>query len=177
VIADISLAPVAALDDVVAHLGRHHRESGRRGQLIFQPRSADEPFDAARVAARLDDAWRRPVGGPGWVRTLGLWIDGAVRGHIDVDGGGLLTDQHRATLGMGIEAAHRGQGWGRRLMTTAIDWSRGQGLAWLDLAVFAHNEPARALYRAVGFREIGAVADRFRVDGQIVDALTMTLKL
>jgi len=48
---------------------------------------------------------------------------------------------------------------------------------WIDLGVFAHNEAARALYKSVGFVEVGTVKDQFRVDGVSIDDVSMTLAL
>jgi ribosomal protein S18 acetylase RimI-like enzyme len=78
---------------------------------------------------------------------------------------------------MGIERAHRGQGHGRGLLAAAIAWAREAGLAWLDLGVFAHNPRARALYRSVGFVEVGTTRDRYRVDGRQIDDVAMALRL
>ena len=59
-----------------------------------------------------------------------------------------------------------------------MQWCRdATDLAWIDLGVFAHNEAARALYRKVGFVELGTTRDRFRVDGTSIDDIHMTLAL
>lgn len=63
-------------------------------------------------------------------------------------------------------------------MTTAIGFAAGaKPLAWIDLSVFAHNMAARHLYRRTGFVEIGTRRDRFRIGGQPVDDILMTLEL
>jgi ribosomal protein S18 acetylase RimI-like enzyme len=80
-------------------------------------------------------------------------------------------------LGMGVERGARGNGLGRALLAAAIAWARTAELAWLDLGVFAHNERARALYRTVGFVEVGTTRDRFRVDGVVIDDVAMVLAL
>jgi len=160
-----------------AHIRRHSAESGRDGDLIFRPRSSSEELDEPAAIERHRLEWARPLSEPLWLRTWGLLEDGAVLGHLDLHGGRLPAELHRATLGMGLERAARGQGHGRAMMETAIAWARDHGLAWLDLGVFAHNKPARALYASVGFVEVGTTRDQFRVDGVSIDDVAMTLRL
>jgi len=57
----------------------------------------------------------------------------------------------------------------------AIAWARDHGLAWIDLGVFAPNTRAQALDRKRGFVEVGVVRDRFRLDGESVTDISMTL--
>ncbi len=47
---------------------------------------------------------------------------------------------------------YRGQGLGRRLMETAEEWARQQGLRHIALTVATHNVVARGLYEALGYR-------------------------
>ncbi|MBT6443583.1 MAG: GNAT family N-acetyltransferase, partial [Acidimicrobiaceae bacterium] len=46
---------------------------------------------------------------------------------------------------------------------------------WLDLGVFDDNNAAQALYLKHGFEVVGRTPDRFRVDGQALDDIAMTL--
>jgi RimJ/RimL family protein N-acetyltransferase len=165
------------LPALVGHIARHSAESGRDGDLIFRPRSSDAPIDELATIERHQIGWAQPLDEPYWLRTWGVVIDGEIRGHIDLHGGRLSTEFHRAMLGMGVERAWRGQGHGRALLATAIGWARNAELAWLDLGVFAHNHRARALYAAVGFVEVGVTRDRFRVDGMSIDDVSMVLAL
>jgi RimJ/RimL family protein N-acetyltransferase len=155
-------------------------DNGEDG-VYFSPRSR---FDAppartpeavlgyvARLARRPDET--------GWFR---LWLAFArgseeVIGHVDLSGGRLSTELHRCELGIGIVRAHRGVGLGRALLATAVDWARGAGLAHVELGVFRCNPRARRLYERSGFEEIGAVPDRFRVDGVVIDDVRMALRL
>lgn len=50
---------------------------------------------------------------------------------------------------------HQRQGWARLMLQALSAWSRRQGAQALWLEVRAGNRPARALYRAQGFREVG----------------------
>ncbi|MBA3394542.1 MAG: GNAT family N-acetyltransferase [Deltaproteobacteria bacterium] len=160
-----------------AHLCRSSDESGRDGDVIFRPRSRHEVMDEVVIGQRHREGWARPLREPLWLRTWGL-IDGTtIVGHVDLTGGRLPAELHRATLGIGIQRRARGQGHGRALLETVITWAREHRLAWLDLGVFAQNSRARAVYRAAGFVEVGTVRDQFRVDGVSIDDVAMTLAL
>lgn len=167
----------ADLPALVAHISRHSGESGRDGDLIFRPRSTDAPIDELATIDRHRLGWAQALDEPYWLRTWGVVVGGAIRGHLDLHGGRLPSELHRAMLGMGIERGWRGQGHGRALLAAAIAWARSVDLAWLDLGVFAHNQRARALYAAVGFVEVGVTPDRFRVDGVVIDDVTMVMAL
>lgn len=54
-----------------------------------------------------------------------------------------------------IDEEHRGTGLGRSLMRSLERQAVDEGLDRLELHVWAANEPARSLYRSLGFREIG----------------------
>ena len=167
----------ADLPALVAHIARHSRESGRGGDLIFRPRSSDAPIDEPATIERHRAGWTQVIDEPYWLRTWGAVIDGQIRGHLDLHGGRLPSEFHRAMLGMGVERGFRGRGHGRALLAAAIGWSRAAGLVWLDLGVFAHNHRARKLYASFGFVEVGVTRDRFRVDGTVIDDVAMVLAL
>ena len=159
------------------HMCRHADESGRDGDVIFRPRSHHEVIDEVQIGQLVRAAWSRGLDQPLWLRTWGDVVDNTILGHLDLNGGRLPAELHRATLGMGIERRARRKGFGRALLETAIAWARAQKLAWVDLGVFAHNDAARSLYRSVGFVEVGYVKDQFRVDGAIIDDVSMTIAL
>lgn len=167
----------ADLPALVAHIARHSRESGTGGDLIFRPRTSDAPIDELATIERHKAGWAQPLDEPYWLRTWGVLEGHQLRGHLDLHGGRLASESHRALLGMGVERGWRGRGHGRALLAAAIAWARDRELAWLDLGVFAHNHRARALYAAVGFVEVGITRDRFRVDGAPIDDVAMTLAL
>lgn len=173
----IALLSDARLPALCAHLRRHAAESGTDGDVIFRPRSVGEELDELGTMERHRMAWVRARSEPHWLRTWGLVEAGEIRGHVDLNGGRLPAELHRATLGMGVERTVRGRGHGRALLETAIAWARDHDLAWIDLGVFAHNERARALYASLGFVEVGTTRDQFRVDGTSIDDIAMTLAL
>jgi RimJ/RimL family protein N-acetyltransferase len=60
----------------------------------------------------------------------------------------------------------------------ALEWAVAQpSLAWIDLQVFAHNLRARKLYESFGFREMSVTKDLFRVNGQSIDDVKMSLRV
>jgi RimJ/RimL family protein N-acetyltransferase len=124
---------------------------------------AEPPVDVERRAARfnLDGAF---------VAVAGDEIVGLL--HVDATGFGF------GELGMLVARDRRGRGVGSALVTAAIDWARERGLHKLSLSVFAHNEPAIALYRKFGFVEEGRRVKHFRrANGELWDCLEMGLLL
>ncbi|MFT3774003.1 MAG: GNAT family N-acetyltransferase [Minicystis sp.] len=166
------------LDALAEHIAASNAESGREGAPHFaltRTTVADELRGhlAARLARGLDE--------PLWGRVWALFAPAGERvvGNVELRGGRVAAEMHRATLGMGIQRAYTGQGHGRRLIEAAVTWARDVAkLSWIDLGVFAGNEPARKLYRRMGFVEIGEREDAFRIDaGVAVKDVMMTLKL
>lgn len=58
-------------------------------------------------------------------------------------------------LGIGVAAEARGQGAGRHLLERAITFVRDKGATYINLFVDPANTPAIALYRRMGFVEVG----------------------
>ena len=84
----------------------------------------------------------------------GLWLvlrDGRVEGSIAIDG--LHAQGDGAHLRWFICAdALRGQGWGKRLLATAVDFCRQRGYGKVQLWTFDGLDAARHLYESTGFR-------------------------
>lgn len=182
----VAIRPLRSSDvgAFVAHLVRQASESGKDGAPPFAPRS---DFDRDEMRARIERQAATPLGDPSWERAWLVWApDPADRrgreravGHVDLRGGRLPAEMHRTVLGLGLERAYWRRGLGEQLVRTALAWAREQAsLDWVDLFVFAENEPARALYRKVGFEERGTVEDAFRLpDGTVVGDVRMVLRL
>lgn len=167
----------ASITAQIAHLLRSAPENGRDGDAYSRAREPDDLPDPTTLASHLADAWTRPLDACGWERCIALRVGAEIVGHLDLRGGQIPTELHRANIGMGLERPHRRAGHGRRMLEHAIAWSRAAGLAWLDLGVFTNNAPARALYRRCGFVEVGTFTDRFRIEGHRVDDVAMVLRL
>jgi ribosomal protein S18 acetylase RimI-like enzyme len=179
---------------MVSHFVRQTRESGQRGLPHFAPRLE---VDHDEVRSALERRLATPLDEPDWGRAFVLVVpeeevpptssptsSGArfgerIVGHVDMRGGRLRSEMHRATLGLGIERAYHRRGLGRALCERAIAFARDEAhVTWVDLHVFEPNAPARALYRGLGFEERGNYEDAFRLpDGVIVGDIHMVLRL
>lgn len=84
---------------------------------------------------------------------------------------------HVAELGIVVAASARGQGVGRALMETAVDWARAVGVRKLSLGVFPDNAGAIGLYRSLGFVEEGVQRGQVRIGDEDCDLVLMALLL
>ena len=103
----------------------------RFGRMLEDPDDEDAHFVAevdGRVVGALD-AFRRPDGSPGSMRT----------------------PRRTAEFGVGVLDGWRGQGIGSALIARAEAWARTEGLDALVLEVATGNEAARALYHRLGY--------------------------
>ncbi|MBO4457377.1 MAG: GNAT family N-acetyltransferase [Butyrivibrio sp.] len=86
--------------------------------------------------------------------------------------------KHRCDFAIAIEQAYCGCGLGTILMTKAIDKARELGFEQLELGVFADNEKGIALYKKMGFKEMGRNLKAFKQkDGTYIDEINMILFL
>ena len=69
---------------------------------------------------------------------------------------------------IGVDPAYQGRGVGRRLLDELLNFAAG---AVVHLEVRTDNAPAIALYRSVGFTQVGLRRRYYRVSG--ADAYTM----
>lgn len=180
------LLPARASDavDFATFLIRHLAESGTPGTPDFAPMREASRTDVIRENERK---WATPLSAPAWGRTFLLWdrepraiaLKAAhVVGYVELRGAYAPAAGHRAELSIGMDAPYRGQGWGRRLMETAIAFAREvPQIAYVDLRVFAGNPRARALYQKMGFVEVGYIPDAFRFPEGSVDDIPMVLRL
>lgn len=70
---------------------------------------------------------------------------------------------------IGVDPAYQGQGIGRRMMTELLDHAGPRSVVFLE--VRTDNEPALALYRSLGFAQVGLRRRYYRASG--ADAYTM----
>jgi ribosomal protein S18 acetylase RimI-like enzyme len=176
---DASIRP-AELRDAAAfadHVIVHMAESGRNGMPVFAPGHRPSREEVRDNAA---SRWARRLTDPAWGRA---WLleapDHRIAGHIELLGGRISTEMHRATLGMGILQAYTARGHGRRLLDAAIGWARADTpIVWIDLGVFINNLPAQKLYERYGFVRQFVRTDAFRLgDGTQIDDVQMTLRI
>jgi len=166
------------LEPYLVHCAALSAESGRNGDPYYGPYGHDEPLDPDGFRERTRERWSKTLDTPGWRRAWGLFVGERLVGSGDVAGGDLPAGLHRVTLGIGIQRSHRGRGRGRSLLEEIVAWCRAEPrLEWLDLGVFDKNVAAQGLFRQAGFSVIGQTNDRWRVDGQRIDEIAMTLRV
>lgn len=71
----------------------------------------------------------------------------------------------------------RGRGLGRRLLQSALAELEVAGIRRVFLEVRESNQPARALYRQLGFADTGRRRDYYRRSSGPEDAMLMTLEM
>lgn len=71
---------------------------------------------------------------------------------------------HIANAGYFVLSAHRGRGLGRALVEHSLGQARRAGFDAMQFNLVFASNPARALYRELGFVEIGCIPDA--VDGE-----------
>ena len=168
-----------ATDDVgryLQHMLVVNADSGVDGASHSHPYGKAESVDPAEAHDREITRWTTAIDEPGWRRAWGLFDGDDLVGHVYLAGGAILSELHRASLGMGIARQCRRRGGGTRLLAAAVGWAREQSsIDWVDLGVFTDNPGARALYEREGFEVVGRTPDRYRVDGVSLDEVSMTL--
>lgn len=174
----IRLATLADTNRFFDHAIEHFRESNTGGDSIFHPVTDFESWKREETTAGYEKSWAKGTDELHWERTWIAEENGDFLGHATLQGGRMPNTQHRVTFSIGLLRPARGKGLGRALSQAALDWARAQGsIAWVDLYVFTHNKPALALYRAMGFTDVGTTEDLFRVHGKSVSDTHMVLKL
>jgi ribosomal protein S18 acetylase RimI-like enzyme len=69
-------------------------------------------------------------------------------------------EQNGFVYDLWVHEAHRRKGYARAGMLALELYARQQGATKLALHVFAHNTPARELYRALGYKETNVVMSK-----------------
>ena len=85
---------------------------------------------------------------------------------------------HQSTLGLSVAKEFWGLGVGGYLMEALIDFARTNGKTEvIHLKVRADNARAIALYKKLGFQEIGVYPKYAKINGQYYDDILMNLYL
>lgn len=80
---------------------------------------------------------------------------------------------HVGAVGMGLDAAWRGQGLGRRMLNEVFERAGRAGIERVELQVYASNESAVKLYRKFGFVTEGVKTRARKIDGRYDDIIMM----
>lgn len=132
------------------------------------------PADDARRAGRFSGYQ------PGPERVIwGAFLNDDLVGIVRFERETLDKLRHKAHLhGLYVRAEATGQGLGRQLVRTVVEFAgRQPELEQLLLTVVASNDRARSLYLAAGFVSIGLAPRAMKWAGQYFDEETMVLWL
>lgn len=174
----VRLATTSDLKKLYEHHCRHWDESGRDGDLVFMPEIDRESLTLDRFCDPKFESFEKSVKEIGWERIWIITDETTIFGMLRLNHHPRLPSSlHRCLMQMGIQRSHRRGGYGSELLMQSIAWARSQGLTWMQLNFFEHNEPAKSLYRKFGFKAYGTIPDLFRVGGQSIDDTEMLLRL
>jgi RimJ/RimL family protein N-acetyltransferase len=109
------------------------------------------------------------------VQMLAVTLTDVVVGWCDIVRNPNEGFRHVGRLGMGLLPDYRGRGVGKELAVQTIRAARKAGIERVELEVFASNEPAIALYRALGFVTEGIKRRARKLDGEYDDNVFMAL--
>ncbi len=132
------------------------------------PRRYDAPmvhiipasFDHVKLLAALqntsfpEDPWPETALAPLLIAPTGFGLLAVDNSPIGFALARVIVDEAEI-ISLGIVPTARRQGYARAILLGLIEQCRLRGAATLFLEVAAHNEPAKALYRAQGFLETG----------------------
>ncbi len=110
-------------------------------------------------------------------RFLVAEVGGQLVGHGLLDPLPLAAVRHVVHLTLAVHPGWQRRGVGRALLEHLIDWARSSSaVGKIELNVRSPNTGAQALYRALGFVEVGRWHRRIKIDeGQYLDDVGMEL--
>ena len=152
---NIEIARKSDLSDFFIYITRQLADNGRADFPLFQPISRQNSTLSVPARQRFMMGVKTPMGQPGW-RLLWLAKDkqDRIMGHIDIRPYDDDYCEHRVLLGMGVDSHYRRQGVGRKLIDHVIQY---------------------CLYLNKGFNICGEWVDKYRIDGDSISELSMTI--
>lgn len=163
----ISIRP-ARIDDAFTLAEAERTIAETPGRLVSQPAELTDEQFARKIAALA-----RAENGCYLVAET----QGQIVGHGMLDPLPLAAVRHVVHLTLVVHLGWQGVGIGRQLLSSLIEWAKdAPAVEKIELHVRSSNEPARALYRKMGFTEMGRWQRRIKVGpGQYLDDLAMEL--
>jgi ribosomal protein S18 acetylase RimI-like enzyme len=150
-------------------LARAEREIAREpGFLVSQPAELlDERFAQKIVALAGAENGRYVV----------AEVDGQIVGHALLDPLALAATRHVTHLTVAVHPGWQRRGLGRALLEHLLEWARrAPAVEKIELHVRSSNTGAQALYRSVGFTEMGRWRRRVKLaPGTYLDDVAMEL--
>jgi ribosomal-protein-alanine N-acetyltransferase len=113
-----------------------------------------------QVAQWTEAVWSRMLGNDG-TPLRRIWLAdkaGALAGFVVLSLAGDIAEFEMVL----VDEAVRGQGHGRALCETAMQWAIARGARHIELEVRSSNAAARALYLSLGFAEQGVRSNYYR---------------
>ena len=168
-------------DNNAGEYSAHKKEvvvnSGVEGNPIYNPYSQEELKGWKwPIEVYLTDL-KKPLNEIGWKRSWAVMTGNEIVASLDLLGSNVPSGLHRCILMMGVVSNSRKLGIGRKIISFAAEWAKGNSLKYIDLGVFNTNVPAFNLYKSFGFEEIGRRKQAFIVSGTDVDDIQMTYLL
>jgi RimJ/RimL family protein N-acetyltransferase len=102
-----------------------------------------------------------------------LMSDNTVAGWCTIVAPERPVQSHVGIVAMGLRPEWRGQGWGAKIMRTALDAGDKYGFTRIELTVYSTNARAAALYRKLGFIEEGTKRQSVRIGETYFDEVMM----
>lgn len=103
-------------------------------------------------------------------------VDGEIAGNAEIT---KLSgrEAHVGRLGIGVKHGYRRIGIATRMIESLLQRAKKHGLKIILLAVYSNNLPAIALYKKLGFREIGRTPKGVCWKGAYIDDIRMALEI
>jgi RimJ/RimL family protein N-acetyltransferase len=102
-------------------------------------------------------------------------INGRIIGMMDFRPGARKKNSHHGEFGMSVHPDFQGEGIGRHMLETLIDWAqKNPRIEILRLRVSSKNKNAHELYKSCGFKEEGRELQSMKLsDGSYDDLICM----
>ena len=100
-------------------------------------------------------------------------VDGRIVAIASLMGSDLRRLKHGATLGITVLREFWGQGLGRTMIETLLNWAESRSLVRVALEVVETNTRAIRLYQSLGFREEGRLRAHRIQGGRFLDTILM----
>ncbi|GAB4444629.1 MAG: GNAT family protein [Anaerolineae bacterium] len=105
-------------------------------------------------------------------------VEGQLTGLLTLEGNQRPRMRHVADLGISLLQQYWGQGIGRQLLQTGLDWAGQTGiLRKINLRVHEENRRAIHLYESFGFQREGLVSREYRLNGHFYANILMGLTI
>lgn len=119
---------------------------------------------ASRPEELLEESFRATINKRD-VRYVVAEREGEIVGHANLVPMALASTRHIVRLTIVVHPGNEGQGVGKQLMTSLIDWARlAPAVRKIELNVRSTNTRAIGLYRSLGFEEEARHLDRICID-------------